>query len=351
MARIRSLMPRKHRKTFIGTFLIVLALLVVVSSVAALPTFAVHVVGPGESLEGIALHYGVSIPEVARANNIYHPDLLYPGQRLIIPGVSAPAPAYRNQPAASAYENGYGAPAYGSAYNAPAYENQYGAPAYESPSDVPAWAHRPALPAYEAVPPASDYGHSAGAVYKVRPGDTLSYIARRFGTTVGSLAMFNNIWNPNLIHVGQRIVIPGNTSFAAYQSPVKTYAPPQQPAYQPAPAKKAAAPLKPALCNDSIKITFPRQGEVLDGIGSFHITGTASIDDFQFYKLELGKGEVPIEFWSIDEVKTKPIINGILLRDWNTGALPEGTYTLRLTAVDNQGQFPQPCNVIVHIDH
>ncbi len=183
---------------------------------------------------------------------------------------------------------------------------------------------------------------AGGQVYVVRPGDTLFSIAMRFGTTVNAIAMANNISNPNLVFAGQRLVIPTG---ALAPKPSK---PPIVIIKEPKPKPK---PLKPAVCNDNTKITFPREGETLDGIGTFSITGTASIEDFQFYKLELGSGQAPIEFHSIDEVKRKPIVNGILLRDWNTGALPEGTYTLRLTVVDNQGQFPPPCDVLIHIDH
>lgn len=39
--------------------------------------------------------------------------------------------------------------------------------------------------------------------YTVRYGDTLLKIAVRFGTTVAALQYLNNIWNPNLIYVGQ----------------------------------------------------------------------------------------------------------------------------------------------------
>jgi putative chitinase len=42
----------------------------------------------------------------------------------------------------------------------------------------------------------------------VQPGDTLSSIAWRFGTTVWALAQLNGIWNPNLIYVGQTLMIP-----------------------------------------------------------------------------------------------------------------------------------------------
>jgi LysM repeat protein len=44
--------------------------------------------------------------------------------------------------------------------------------------------------------------------YIVQPGDTLSTIAWRFGTTVWLIAQANGIWNPNLIYVGQRLYIP-----------------------------------------------------------------------------------------------------------------------------------------------
>ncbi len=44
-------------------------------------------------------------------------------------------------------------------------------------------------------------------VYIVQRGDTLSAIAWRFGTTVWAITQANSIWNPNLIYVGQRLVI------------------------------------------------------------------------------------------------------------------------------------------------
>lgn len=44
--------------------------------------------------------------------------------------------------------------------------------------------------------------------YTVQPGDTLSAIARRFGTTVDWLVQQNNIQNPDLIYVGQQLQVP-----------------------------------------------------------------------------------------------------------------------------------------------
>jgi len=49
------------------------------------------------------------------------------------------------------------------------------------------------------------------ATYVVRPGDTLSDIAVRHGTTVGALAQANHMSNPNAVRVGQLLQIPDNT--------------------------------------------------------------------------------------------------------------------------------------------
>nr|WP_235468541.1 LysM domain-containing protein [Geobacillus sp. Sah69] len=46
---------------------------------------------------------------------------------------------------------------------------------------------------------------SAGDVYVVQKGDTLSQIAAKHNTTVDALQKLNRIRNPNLIHVGQKL--------------------------------------------------------------------------------------------------------------------------------------------------
>ena len=50
---------------------------------------------------------------------------------------------------------------------------------------------------------------ASGAAYTVERGDTLSEIAARSGTSVSALAKANDLTNPNLIYVGQRLTIPG----------------------------------------------------------------------------------------------------------------------------------------------
>ena len=75
--------------------------------------------------------------------------------------------------------------------------------------------------------------------------------------------------------------------------------------------------------------------------------GTAAIDGFQYYKLEMGVGRNPGE-WSFLFSNETPLRDGELGK-WDTGPLPAGEYTLRLVVVDQTGNFPTPCQVTVNI--
>lgn len=57
-------------------------------------------------------------------------------------------------------------------------------------------------------------------IYVVKSGDTLSGIAAKYGTTYQKLAEYNNISNPNVITVGQKIKIPQGS--ASESKPVST---------------------------------------------------------------------------------------------------------------------------------
>lgn len=62
-------------------------------------------------------------------------------------------------------------------------------------------------------------------VHVVRPGETLSGIARWYGVSTQSLAQANNITNPNHIFVGQRLCIPAGH----HPQPVPPHPVPPQP--------------------------------------------------------------------------------------------------------------------------
>lgn len=97
-----------------------------------------YTVRSGDTLSGIAARYGISYQTLAAYNGIRNPDLIYPGQQIIIPlGGNEAQPVY----------------------------------------------------------------------YTIQPGDTLSGIALKFGTSVSALQRLNGISNPNLIYAGTTIRI------------------------------------------------------------------------------------------------------------------------------------------------
>ncbi len=135
---------------------------------AALPTDAptqtvTHVVARGESLSMIARSYGVSMNAIIAANNIRNPNTIFAGQRLTIPGAN---PAVMEAVAAAAP-----------------------APAAQNAPDAPA-------------------GYIGSHV--VRPGETLSLIARRYNVSWTALALANGIADPNRIEAGMTLRIPSN---------------------------------------------------------------------------------------------------------------------------------------------
>ena len=124
------------------------------------------IVAPGETLAALSRRYQVSVAAIMQANGIANPNSLQVGQRVIIPSRGgSPAVAPRAASVGSA------------------------------PATVPA---APALTGF----------HVAG------PGDTLSKIARRYRVSVTDLARANRIPPHARIKMGERLVIPAQTSAA-----------------------------------------------------------------------------------------------------------------------------------------
>ncbi len=141
---------------FLSTLLILSFFWITIPAAAAPPQTnpkqednLVYTVQPGDTLILIALSHNLNMAEVALVNNLSNPNLIFPGQQLILPGIAAPTP---------------------------------------SPPDTP-------LP-------------TGNKTHVVQPGDTVFSIANLYGISVGNLITFNNISNPNLIYVGQALQIP-----------------------------------------------------------------------------------------------------------------------------------------------
>lgn len=102
-----------------------------------------YTVRSGDTLTRIASEHGVSVSDLASANNLSNPDLIVPGQVLVIPGEE---------------------------------------------TDV---------------------------MHIVTRGDTLARIAGKYGSSVGSIVAANKIRNPNLILIGQELLVPDARSPSA----------------------------------------------------------------------------------------------------------------------------------------
>lgn len=157
-----------------------------------------YVVQPGDSLRAIAAQYGVTIGAIVRANNLANPDVIYPGQQLIIPVAAAGA----------------------TAMPAPA-NTATVAPAPIMPADTATLVPASATPAAAVAPtsvPASGTATSPAAAasgpgtHTVQLGDTLEKLARQYGVTTAAIIEANGIRNPDLLWVGQKLIIPASTA-------------------------------------------------------------------------------------------------------------------------------------------
>jgi len=109
------------------------------------------------------------------------------------------------------------------------------------------------------------------------------------------------------------------------------------------------APPPPSSCADpNTCITSPSNSATVSG--SLVIQGTANHPQFQFYKIELGIGADPTSWSSIGEIVRQPV-NGGTLGVFNTQAVPNGTYTIRLVVVDVTGNYPPPFGVVVNVQN
>ncbi len=64
-------------------------------------------------------------------------------------------------------------------------------------------------------PPPPAPAASTGMVYTVQPGDTLGSIAAQFGVSVDDIIAANNLADPNMLSVGQQLIIPGVAPLAS----------------------------------------------------------------------------------------------------------------------------------------
>ena len=133
---------------------------VVLLVLAASASTGTYTLRRGDTLAKVARKLGVPMDALAKANGIADVNKVRAGQTLVVPKPAKPAPA------------GGAAP-------------------------VPVAAVRPAATAATVL-----------ARHQVQPGETLSAIAKRYGTTVAELQRLNDLANPNRVREGRALAVP-----------------------------------------------------------------------------------------------------------------------------------------------
>jgi hypothetical protein len=123
--------------------------------------------------------------------------------------------------------------------------------------------------------------------------------------------------------------------------------PQEEPTEPPIPTATPVPPT-PICPNPEVQITSPGMDAILNG--PVQILGRANIPNFQYYKVEVGSGENPTSWSIFSDIHKSPIAGG-LLDIWDPSGYPPGVYKLRLTVVDNTGNYPLPCEVRVIVEH
>lgn len=206
---------KSHRRVISLLFSVLLLLLATSFAVQAQQQ-STYVVQRGDTLAKIAARYGTTWRDIAVANNISNPNLIYAGQVLIIPAyITIPAQSYtiRAGDTMTSIGANFGVSVdqlvqtnnleAGGAYIYPGQVLVIPArtiPVNQPPAPLPPPTPVPATPIPAPVPPA-DY-------YIVQRGDTMFRIARTLGVNIYDLAEANGILNLNRIYTGQWLRIP-----------------------------------------------------------------------------------------------------------------------------------------------
>jgi N-acetylmuramoyl-L-alanine amidase len=112
-----------------------------------------YIVARGDTLKALAIRFNTNMDVLGSLNGLYNYNLIYEGQRLTVPSGGS------------------------------------------------------------SVPPAPGPVPGSGQAYTVQRGDTLRKIAARANTSVDAILQLNpQIWNANVIYVGQIIVLPASAS-------------------------------------------------------------------------------------------------------------------------------------------
>ena len=245
-------MRRLPRPLLRGILTLLVAGAAIFSDVRSVIAYESHIVRPGETLSQIATRYGTTVARLRRLNNLSNANYVWYGQRLLI-DTGSPAPAagnqggwgtssYRVRPGESlttiARRHGISLTRLAQMNSLSPYRWLYTGQVLIVPASAP--------PAQVASNPSAQDGaanQNAGGVqqYRVRPGDSLGGLAKRFGISLYHLMSMNSMTSARWLYVGQVLRVPGGSGVAVQPPPVAPV-PTPAPALQPAPPSVEVQP-------------------------------------------------------------------------------------------------------------
>jgi murein DD-endopeptidase MepM/ murein hydrolase activator NlpD len=157
--------------------------------------------------------------------------------------------------------------------------------------------------------------------YTVQRGDTLTSIARAFGTTIAELQAGNCLLNPNSIRAGQQLLVPPGNLTAT-----------------------GSAPAVEGCTDIGIQITNLLPGQTLSGV--VELQGTAFATNFAQYTIEVRRDNETL--YTLLGQGSVPVIQNTLIRI-DTSALQPGGYWIQLTVTTFDNQALESCAIPVII--
>jgi LysM repeat protein len=181
----------------------------------------VHVVDKGETLNEIASAYGASASAIVSANSLANPNLILPGQEVLIPTTRKKSPG-----------GGSSSTGDGESESSPSRSGRFhivqrgesldsiaGQYSGVSPDDIAAANGIVNGTVYTGTRLFLDgtafvgEGSGGSASYVVQSGDRLGDIAAKYGTNISALADLNGLSDINLIRSGQTLAVPGGSNW------------------------------------------------------------------------------------------------------------------------------------------
>ena len=240
-----------------GMLAFLLAGIFVITSIQSATANEVYIVKPGETLSQIASRYGTTVANLRRLNNLPNANFVWYGQRLLIntggasTNVSQGAVgfgSYRVRPgdslSAVALRHGLSVTQLARMNGISPLRWLYNGQVLRVPvSTAP-------VQAAPAAAPVSQVGAGSQVVegitrYTIRPGDSLTRLARKHGISVSRLMSMNGLTSARWLYVGQVLLLPGAPATAPQPAqPV--------PALLPSPPEAALQPGRTQSVNHTV---------------------------------------------------------------------------------------------------